>query len=208
MLKSQDIVILLKIFSILSKESEALISQNKLATLLCISVSEVNAGIKRLFVSGLLGSSIKQQGNQIKEMILPIKTACEECLVAAVKYFLPVQIGTYTRGIATSYAAPIFKQHISIGSDPIPVWPHAEGTERGLALEPLYRSIPNSLTQYPDQLFYELLVLVDAIRSGRARERAIAVKLLKEKIDYESKTSTNDIEFSDVRKSSQKVRKA
>jgi len=96
------------------------------------------------------------------------------------KYFFPVQLGTYTRGIATSYAAPIFEKDLLIGDDPIPVWPHGEGDRRGVALEPLYRSVPNSVVQYPDPLFYKLLVLIDAIRSGRARERNIAIKLLRE----------------------------
>ena len=31
-------------------------------------------------------------------------------------------------------------------------------------------------------LFYEMLVLVDAIRSGRVRERDMAIKLLRERI--------------------------
>lgn len=88
----------------------------------------------------------------------------------------------YTRGIATSHAAPVFAKYILIGDDPIPVWPYAEGDKRGLALEPLYSSVPHSLAQHPDKLFYELLVLMDAIRSGRARERDIAIKLLRERM--------------------------
>lgn len=117
-----------------------------------------------------------------KLVYVPIKTAVEECLVPGVKYFLPVQLGAYTRGIATSYAAPIFEKHIVLGDDPIPVWPSGDGNQRGVALEPLYRSVPQSLTKHPDQLFYEILVLIDAIRTGRVRERNIAIKLLKERI--------------------------
>jgi hypothetical protein len=166
MLKPQDIVLLLKILSTmtLSKDNpDKVLSQNKLAKYLCMSASEVNAGIKRLLLSGLLGSVIEKD----KIILLPIKTACEECLISGVKYFFPAKLGTYTRGIATSYAAPIFAQHIMLGNDPIPVWPFAEGKQRGLTLEPLYSSVPESLTKYPDQLFYELLVLIDTIRSGR-----------------------------------------
>ncbi len=70
-----------------------------------------------------------------------------------------------------------------MGNDPIPVWPDAEGDRRGVALEPLYRSVPRSLRQFPDPIFYELLVLVDAIRSGRARERNLAIKFLKERME-------------------------
>jgi hypothetical protein len=145
----------------------------------------VNAGIKRLVLSGLLGQVIREDVSQNKIRFLPIKAACEECLTLGVKYFFPVQLGAYTRGIATSYAAPLFEKHILPGDDPIPVWPYGEGDRRGLALEPLYSSVPKSLAQHPDQLFYEMLVLIDAIRTGRVRERNIAIKLLKEKIYYE-----------------------
>lgn len=179
MLKPQDIVILLKILSTVTLSnaySEEELSQNELAGLLCMSPSEVNAGIKRLVLSGLLGPV--QRSNKL--VYLPIKAAVEECLVSGVKYFLPVQLGAYTRGIATSYAAPLFEKHIVPGDDPIPVWPAGEGNQRGVALEPLYRSVPQSLAKHPDQLFYEMLVLVDAIRTGRVRERNIAIKLLKE----------------------------
>ena len=187
MLKPQDIVILLKVLSMmaLSKDHpDELLSQNKLATFVCMSASEVNAGMKRLVLSGLLGP-ILREGSKNKIIFLPIKAACEECLISGVKYFFPAQLGAYTRGIATSYAAPLFKKHILLGDDPIPVWPYGEGDQRGLALAPLYSSVPHSLAQFPDPFFYELLVLIDAIRSGRARERNIAIKLLKGKIHGE-----------------------
>ncbi len=211
MLKPQDIVILLKILSMLTlakSDKPGLLSQNKLANYLCMSPSEVNAGLKRLVLSGLLGQVVKEGISQNKIRFLPIKAACEECLTLGVKYFFPVQLGAYTRGIATSYAASIFEKHIVLGNDPIPVWPYGEGDRRGLALEPLYSSVPRSLVHHPDPLFYEMLVLIDAIRTGRARERNIAVKLLKEKIYYEPQASTRNIEFSDVRNSCKKIRKA
>ena len=180
MLKPQDIVILLKILASLtqSKDQVGELTQKKLATHLCMSISEVHAGIKRLILARLLAPvSMHQQ-----RILLPVTVACEECLLSAVKYFIPVQLGAYTRGIATSYAAPVLTKHIVIGNDPIPVWPDAEGDRRGLALEPLYRSVPRSVRQFPDPIFYELLVLIDAIRSGRARERNLAAKFLKEQM--------------------------
>lgn len=181
MLKPQDIVILLKILSTMtlpkSYPKEEL-SQNELARLLCMSPSEVNAGIKRLALSNLLAPV--QRFNRVG--LLPIKPAVEECLVLGVKYFIPAQLGVYTRGIVTAYAAPIFEKHIILGEDPRPVWPCGEGNQRGVALEPLYRSVPQSIIKHPDPLFYELLVLIDAIRIGKVRERSIAINLLKEKL--------------------------
>lgn len=187
MLKPQDIVILLKILStmILPKKSlDEAISQNKLAALLCMSASEVNTGIKRLVLSGLLAPVVTDDSKN-KVVFLPNKLACEECLISGVKYFFPVQLGAYTRGIATSYAAPILEKYFILGNDPIPVWPYESGDKRGLALEPLYSSVPKSLSQFPDQLFYEMLALIDAIRSGRVREKNLAMKLLKEKLHGE-----------------------
>ena len=189
MLKPQDIVILLKILA--SKHPDQLL-QKDLATYLCMSASEVHEGIKRLELSGLLGPVFrkplsfvfrKSEDSISSRMIrIPIKAACEECLIYGVKYFFPVQLGSYTRGIPTSYAAPLFEKHIMLGDDPIPVWPYAEGEHRGLALEPLYRSVPQAIAKHPDQPFYELLIIIDTIRSGRARERKIAIELLREKL--------------------------
>lgn len=198
MLKPQDIVILLKILSVMvlnKNRQDEYFSQNKLAALLCMSVSEVNAGIKRLVQSGLLAPVLTEEPKN-KIIFLPNKSACEECLVSGVKFFFPVELGSYTRGIATSYAAPILEGHFILGDDPIPVWPYGEGDKRGLALEPLFSSVPKSLAQFPDQTFYELLVLVDAIRSGRAREKNIAAALLKEIIHgkYQARTSHSELE--------------
>jgi hypothetical protein len=183
MLKPQDIVILLKIISIevSHQDSYEMRLQNRLAVHLCMSASEVNAGMKRLIFSGLLSPVISN--DRMKKVIyLPNKKACEECLVSGVKYFFPVEFGAYSRGIVTSYAAPIMAEHFILGDDPAPVWPHGEGNVRGVALEPLYRSVPKSISQFPDRQFYDLLALIDVIRSGRARERSIAIRLLKEKL--------------------------
>jgi hypothetical protein len=45
----------------------------------------------------------------------------------------------------------------------------------------LYSLAPRAARSDPQ--LYELLVLVDSIRGGRARERAIAVKELKKRLD-------------------------
>ncbi|WP_131781191.1 hypothetical protein [Legionella gresilensis] len=183
MLKPQDIVILLKILA--NKHPDQLL-QKDLATYLCMSASEVHEGMKRLELSGLLGPVYRksEDSNPTKIVRMPIKAACEECLIYSIKYFFPVQLGSYTRGIPTSYAAPLFEKYIVLGDDPIPVWPYAEGGHRGLALEPLYRSVPQAIAKHPDQPFYELLALIDAIRIGKARERNIAIKLLREKLCF------------------------
>ena len=71
-----------------------------------------------------------------------------------------------------------------MGNDPIPVWPDAVGDKKGVALEPLHPSVPKSLRENPDPVFYDILVLIDAIRTGRPRERNLAGIYLKEKIKH------------------------
>jgi hypothetical protein len=179
MLKSQDIVLLLKLLANLEHLNW---SQQKLASHLCLSISAINMSLARLNKSELLYFGINNKRFQ------PVKNACNELLLFGVKYFFPVQLENYTRGIATSYAAPIFKNQISLGQNPIPVWPHAEGNQLGLALDPLYHSVPESLIQYPDPTFYDLLALVDAIRQGQTRERNLAIKLLTERLSHDTPT--------------------
>lgn len=40
--------------------------------------------------------------------------------------------------------------------------------------------MPESIAKHPDPPFYALLTLIDAIRSGRARERQIAAQKITE----------------------------
>ena len=177
MLKPQDLVVLLKLLA----DSRYLNwTQNELATHLCLSQSAVNSSLIRLQKSKLLNLGA------IQTRYKPIIDACEEVLIYGVKYFIPAYVGEFTAGIATSYAAPIFEGKISLGQDPIPVWPSAEGKIKGVALEPLYHCVPVSIIRYPDKAFYDLLALVDAIRQGRTRERNLAVNLLKEKLRSEA----------------------
>lgn len=173
MLKPQDIVILLKL---LANSAHLKWSQHQLAMHLCLSSSAINASLARLNQAGLILLGVD---NKRYQLVFP---ACEEVLLYGVKYFFPAKLGGYTSGLPTSYAASIFAGHIVLGKDAIPVWPSAEGTHRGLELQPLYHCVPASLIHYPDQSFYDLLALVDTLRQGRARERNMAVTLLKERL--------------------------
>jgi hypothetical protein len=173
MLKPQDCIILIKLLA----NPDAKWSQRQLAKLLCISLAETNAGIKRLGEAGLLRKDKEDR-------LFPNINAAEELLISGIKFFFPVKLGEYTRGIPTAIAAHIFHGKIALGNDPIPVWPDAKGEKRGVALAPIHPAIPKALRENPDQAFFELLALVDAIRSGRPRERNLAASLLKEKLKH------------------------
>ena len=62
----------------------------------------------------------------------------------------------------------------------MPVWPHKNGVVRGIALYPLYPSVPEAAGRNP--ALYELLALFDAVRGGNARERALAIDLLEKRL--------------------------
>ena len=74
----------------------------------------------------------------------------------------------------TIHAGPPLSQMLVSSNDPPPVWPDPEGNVRGQSFSPLYKSVPKAAKQ--DHLLYELLVLTDAIRGGRQREREMAIK--------------------------------
>ena len=83
---------------------------------------------------------------------------------------LPVAVG-----VPTSHSAPAFAGVFAPGSDDW-VWPHPSGSARGQGLAPLHPSAPFAAMQ--DEKLYHMLALFDALRVGRARERAIALKRL------------------------------
>ena len=155
-LKPQDVVVLLKLL-VSGKDS-----YSKLAGDLFMSPSEVHAAVKRASSAGLIDPSLKE----VK------RVALAEFLIHGLKYAFPPIRGTITRGIPTAHAAPPLVDMISGTDDLPPVWPSPEGTVRGSELKPLYRNVPQAIRE--DQKLYELLALVDAIRAGRARERALA----------------------------------
>ncbi len=136
----------------------------QLATELAMSPSEVHASVKRAQSAKLI------HGPELKNR--PNLAALEEFLVHGLKYAFPADRGEFTRGVPTSYAAGPLRDVIGQGSEPIPVWPHPQGKERGIAFEPLYKTAPG--TALRDAAFYEYLALADALRDGRARERKYA----------------------------------
>ncbi len=84
------------------------------------------------------------------------------------------------RGIGTRSGSSLTFPFTFEKSD-TPVWSHPKGLVRGPAVEPLYRSIPAVISKR-EELYY-LLVLVDFIRLGRARERSWAAATLTELLE-------------------------
>jgi DNA-binding Lrp family transcriptional regulator len=159
-LKPQDVYVVLKLVADGSRRAP----YSHLALELVMSPSEVHASVRRARASGLLhGPDLENRPNI---------GALEEFLMHGLKYAFPAERGELTRGVATSYGAAPLRALIAPGGDPIPVWPYKEGKQRGVSFAPLYKTAPMAALR--DESFYKLLVLADALREGRVRERKIA----------------------------------
>ena len=171
MLKPQDILVLLK----LSIEPERP-TYLRLAQQLHLYPSEVHASVKRARAAHLM------QGPPDQERIN--RSGLLELLLHGLRYVFPVEKGAMTRGIPTAYAASPLKEQIVPDGEPVPVWPFSQGTVRGYSFSPLHKNAP--LAALEDPKLYELLALVDGLRDGRAREREIAGRELKLRLEASS----------------------
>lgn len=127
-----------------------------------ISASEAHAAVRRLSEARLVDP---ESGNIQRQLLL-------DFILHGVGVVFPARLGESTRGVATAWAAPIMANRIVQNRMTIPVWPSPEGKVRGMAVKPLYPSAVEASAR--DPRLYDLLALVDALRLGRARERAIA----------------------------------
>lgn len=167
-LKAQDLYVLLA----LAAWGEESITYPELAAFAGLSMSEVHGALKRAEQARLLFFDAKRP--------TIIKPAFKEFLFHGAKYAFPPARGTMVGGVPTAYAATPLSTHISPSADPPPVWPSAQGSIRGIALTPLYPTVPDAALRSP--ALYENLALFDALRSGNARERALAQKLFEERL--------------------------
>lgn len=171
MLKGQDIAILIKL--LLKQNAKVKIEFKCIAYELYISQSEVTKGINRLEKSKLLT-------RYSDDSIELHKHALVELFVYGVKYFFPAEINIATRGIAAAYSSPCIKEQIL--SEDSYVWPYMNGNTKGLALTPIYKTLPHALDRTPDKKFYAMMSALDIMRIGGKRENKIAKEILEEYI--------------------------
>ena len=174
-LKAQDVLVLLKLVATRLPTW----SYNILAVELGMSPSEVHAALRRAVAARLAVQNINKIAPNIRNL--------EEFLVYGVKYIFVPNRGGITRGMLTAHAAPPLVDKFVPSDEPPPVWPDPEGKDRGTAFSPIYKAAPRAARQ--DNQLYELLVLVDAIRDGRAREREFAVTELKGRLQHYGKAT-------------------
>lgn len=167
MLKSQDVVVALKIAAV---NGEAW-TYAMLGSSLGMSPSNVHRSVQRACMAGLLAPDGRR----------PIRAALIEFLLHGARYAFPPKRGRATRGMPTASSAPPLSERLVSASELPPVWPDADGTVRGESLAPLHASVPGAAAQ--DAKLYALLAVADALRVGGAREREVAEVALRELLE-------------------------
>ncbi|MDT4851976.1 hypothetical protein FQZ97_861900 [compost metagenome] len=115
--------------------------------------------------------------------------ALAEFTLHGAKYAFPGVRLPLAVGVPTSHSAPAFAGVFAPGSTDF-VWPHPNGSVRGIGVEPLHPSVPFAAMQ--DAKLYEMLALFDALRVGKARERGMAMERLLALIDPSAPTSQKE----------------
>lgn len=167
-LKPQDFYLLLALAACRDQAT----TYPDLAAFTGLSMSEVHGALKRAEAARLLIFEARRP-----RVLTP---AFKEFLLHGAKYAFPPVRGALVAGVPTAHAAAPLNTLIAPSADPAPVWPAIEGSARGMALIPLYPSVPAAALR--NAVLYEHLALFDAIRAGNARERALAQRLFEERL--------------------------
>ena len=157
-MKEQDIFVLLKK---LTSRGRAL-SVRKLAEEIGMSASSVSESLERCRKAQLVDKN-KKRVNTL---------ALQEFMEHGFAYVFPVEPGRVIRGVPTYVSASPLKEQVSNSAEQY-VWRYAKGEARGQQIAPLYPSVPEAALR--DEELYQLLVIADTLRVGRAREKEIAV---------------------------------
>jgi len=173
-LKPQDILVVLKLLT-LQKQPW---NYAWLGVQLGMSPSQLHASIKRVLKSQL---AVKRG-----DAVVPHLRNLEEFIMHGLRYVFVPERGELTRGIPTAWSAPPLLDHFQIAGEVPPVWPDKDGNVRGEAFSPIYKLAPQA-AQMDDEL-YELLVIIDAIRGGRARERKLAIDEFRKRLAHYAST--------------------
>ena len=174
-LKPQDLLVLFKVAAHPSQRW----TYAALGDALSMSASEVHASVKRAVVSGL--AIARGRGDWS-----PVRPALLEFALHGVRYVWPAVPGPVKRGVPTGFGAEPLASKITAASGEAPVWAHATGSAKGPSLSPIYRTAPQAALADPK--LHRLLALQDALRAGRARERALAAQWLSKELGADDAT--------------------
>lgn len=179
-LKPQDLLVLLKVAANPARRW----TYAALGEALVMSASETHASVKRAVASGLAIAPARGEWSPVRPNLL-------EFVLHGVRYVWPATVGPVKRGVPTSIGMEPLASQLVVAPGDAPVWAHPAGKAKGPTLSPLYRTAPEAALT--DPALHRLLALLDALRVGRSRERALAAKLM------ESELSQSGQERADAR---------
>ena len=162
MLKPLDIVIMLAAH--LHGLREDAWTYASLSGGLGVSSSQVHGALKRGELAGLWSATFRR----VRALVFV------EFAAHGIPHLVPQRPGASVRGVPTAASWPSLRDRLSAG--PAYVWPDARGPLIGAAVEPLDWRVPIMVRQ--DPALHEALAMIDALRIGRARERAFAREIL------------------------------
>jgi len=104
-----------------------------------------------------------------------------EFLQHGIRYAFPVEPGPVARGVPTGSSAPPLNALMQGNPAGDLVWAHLDGTATGQSLAPLHANVPNIAMRSPP--LHECLALVDSLRIGGVRERQLATRELRARLE-------------------------
>ena len=161
MLKPLDLYVLVALLALPAREGW---TQVAFADVLGIPQPALTRSLQRLAEAGLWDREAREVD----------VAGAEGLLVHAARFIVPPRLGPPARGVPTAHAVPPLADEL--GGGDLLVWPDDEGTAVGTTLAPLCPSAARAARREP--ALHAMLALVDGLRVGRARERAIAARLL------------------------------
>ena len=201
MLKSQDILVLVKLLSIqnglrtssnfsrtysndysdfyLKRSLSHLLSVRGLAESIVMGKSEVSECIKRLVKVGLLVIHNQNFSQRLDLASLDWdinKRGFFHLVIYSFQYFFPAELKSMDFGLPTAFSKEGPNSLLAYSS-PVPyIWPiQTYKSISGIAVEPMHKSIPYAAIN--DEYLYEIFAIIDIFRMGSPREKHIAEKL-------------------------------
>lgn len=144
------------------------------------SAAQETLGIYRVTRKRVRRTALPDSETVADNAVRPHLHSLAEFALHGAKYAFPAEKLPLVVGVPTSHSAPAFAGVFAPGSTDF-VWPHPNGSVRGVGVEPLHPSVPFAAMQ--DAKLYEMLALFDALRVGKARERGMALERLQALID-------------------------
>lgn len=169
-LKPQDLLVMLKV----AAHGAQRWTYAGLGEALLMSASEVHASVKRAVACSLAVAPGRGSWSLVRPALL-------EFAEHGVRYVWPATLGPVKRGVPTAFGTAPLDARITAAPGEAPVWAHAQGSAKGPSLSPIYRTAADAALA--DPALHRMLALLDALRSGRARERTLAASLLKEEME-------------------------